>query len=299
MPVVGFLHSGGEHVPRDLERFHSGLREAGFVEGENVAIEFRFAHDQYQQLPVLAAELVRKRVAVIFTTGGAVAALAAKGATPRIPIVFVHGSDPVATGLVASLNRPGGNVTGVTFVTGELQGKSLELLREAVPGAGAMAALVNSCSATGENRRKDVEAAARALGIAIRVVNAAAADEFETAFSALAQQKVAGLLLVADPLFRVHHKAIVALATRHAIAMMAFGRDFVEAVALMSCGANLSNSYRQAGVYVGRILKGAKPADLPVLQPTTFELVINLRAAKALGLTVPPKLLALSDEVIE
>ena len=250
-------------------------------------------------MPALAADLVQKQVAVLFTTGGVAPVLAAKSATSTIPIVFAHGSDPVRTGLVASLNRPGGNVTGVSFVTGILQAKSLELLREIVPRTELVAVLVNPNSATGEARRKPVIEAGRALGLQLRIAEAGTTNEFDTAFSAIVRERAGALLVLADPMFRLHHGAIVALATRHSLPVMGFARDFVEAGALMSYGTDISDGFRQAGVYVGRILNGARPADLPVLLPTKLELVINLRTAKALGLTVPLSLQASADGVIE
>jgi putative ABC transport system substrate-binding protein len=299
MPLIGYLSSGSTSLPADLDRFRQGLNEAGYVEPHNVEIEFRSAGGQYDQLPSLAAELVHKRVAVIFTTGGVAPALAAKQATITIPIVFAHGSDPVKAGLVKSLNRPGGNVTGVTFITGILQAKSLELLREIVPRVAIVGVLVNPNTATGETRLNEVEAAARDFRIQLVVARAGSPDDFDAAFAAIAQAGAGGLLVVADPMFRFQHNMIVSLASRRSMPVMSFARDFVEAGALMSYGTNISDSFRSAGAYVGRILKGAKPDDLPVLQPTRFELLINLKTAKALGLDVPPTLLARADEVIE
>ena len=299
MPVIGYLSSGASTLPVDLRAFRQGLSEGGFVEGHNIAIEFRFARDQNDLLPTLATELVQKQVAAIFTTGGVAPALAAKAATTTIPIVFAHGSDPVRTGLVASINRPGGNVTGVTFVTGILQAKSLELLHEIVPRAQIVGVLVNPITATGENRLKDVEAAASALNIRLSVVGAGAPNEIDAAIAKIAQERAGALLVVADPMFRTHYKAIVEAASRHSLPLISFARDFVEAGALMSYGTNISDSFRQAGVYVGRILNGTKPTDLPVLQPTKLELLINLKTAQMLGLTVPLTLQAAADEVIE
>jgi putative ABC transport system substrate-binding protein len=291
VPAVGYLSAGPPSLPRDLDAFLQGLSQVGYVERHNVAIEFRFAEGQYDRLFSLAAELVSKQVAVIFTTGGVAPALAAKQVAGSIPIVFAHGSDPVKTGLVKSLNRPEANVTGVTFITGILPPKTLELLREVVPGVTVVGVLVNH-SATGETRLKEVEGAARALGIRLVAAGAATPAEFDAAFMTLAEERVGAVLVIADPMFRSHHEKIASLAIRYSMPVMSFARDFVVAGVLMSYGTDISDGFREAGLYVGRILKGAKPGDLPVLQPTKFELVINLKTAKALGLEVPPTLLS-------
>ena len=298
-PVVALLTTGSRPIPRDMDGFRQGLREAGYVEGRNVTIELYGTQGQLERLPELATELARRPVAVIVTMGGVAPAEAAKRATSSIPIVFVHGSDPVATGLVASLNRPEGNVTGVTFLTGVLQAKSLELLHQLVPTARVIDLLYNPNNATRESRITDVEEAARSLGLTQRIINVSAPDKFDDAFSTLVRRQCQALLVIADPMFRQQHSAISARAAKHAIPTMSFARDFAEAGVLMSYGGDFRDSYREAGNYVGRILNGTKPADLPVLQPTKFELVINLKTAKALGLTVPPSILALADEVIE
>lgn len=299
LPVVGYLHPLGGPLPRDLAKFREGLNSTGFFEQRNVVIEFRNANGRSEQLATLATEFARMPASVVFTSGGVAPVIAAKNATSTIPIVFVHGSDPVKTGLVQSLSRPGGHITGVTFVTGEIQQKALELLREALPRATNVAVLANPRSTTGERRRDDIERAARALGMELRMVNAATPDEFSAAFANLKQQAVQAVLVVADPIFRNRHKSIVALADRFSIPLMSFGREFAEAGAFMSYGADPAVSFREAGIYVGRILKGEKPADLPVLQPTKFELLINMKSARALGIEISPKLLALADEVIE
>jgi putative tryptophan/tyrosine transport system substrate-binding protein len=297
--TIGYLHPDAGSLARDVTAFRLGLREAGYVERENLAIEFRFARGQPHRLAEFAAELVQKQIDAIFVPGGVAPVLAAKEATSSIPIVFANGSDPVRTGLVSSLNRPEGNVTGVTFVTGILQAKSLELLREVVPAADPIGVLTNPNTGTRELRLNEVEAASGVLGVRLKVAGAGTPDALEAAFSRLVEEPVGALLVVADPMFRANHRTIASLAIQHSIPVMTFARDFVEAGALMSYGTDIANSFREAGVYVGRILKGASPNDLPVLQPTKFELVINLKTARALGLEVPPTLLARANEVIE
>ena len=297
-PVIGYLHPLGGPLPRDLSAFRQGLNSAGYAE-RDVAIEFRSAKGQSDRLVGLATELVEQRAAVIFTSGGIVTARAAQTATTTTPVVFVHGSDPVKAGLVQSLARPGGNVTGVTFVTGEIQAKAFELLREALPQGANVAALVNPRSATGEARPSDVIGAAKRFGMALHVVNAATPAEFASAFALIKKRGDEAVLVVADPMFRNGMETIIALADRFSIPLMGFGRDFAEAGALMSYGADPAVSFREAGMYVGRILKGERPADLPVLQPTKFELLINLRTAQARGIEVSPRLVALADQVIE
>jgi putative ABC transport system substrate-binding protein len=298
-PIIGYLHPFEGSLQSDLGRFAQGLNKMGFVEGSNITIDFRYAKGSQQDLPALAAELVRKPVSVIVTGGGVTPALAAKRATSSIPIVFVHGSDPVKTGLVGSLNRPGGNVTGVTFVTGVVQAKAFELLRDALPGPMHVAALVNPRTGTGEDRIKEVEQAARTLGIRLSIVKAGSPNELNDAFAQIVKQQARAVMLVADPLFRNRHVDIVALANQYSLPMMGFGRDFAEAGALMSYGADLGDSFREAGVYVGRILKGESPSNLPVLQPVKFELVLNMKTAKRFGFEFSSKLLALADDVIE
>jgi putative ABC transport system substrate-binding protein len=298
-PVIGYLHPFGGPIPRDLAGFRQGLNTMGHFEQDNVTIAFRYAQGRADRLIELATELSQQRSSVIFTSGGVAPARAAKAVTSTIPIVFVHGSDPVQAGLVQSLARPGGNVTGVTFVTGQIQAKAFELLREALPGATNIAALVNPRSATGEARHTDVVQAAGSFGIELSIVNAATPDEFGAAFVSIKKQGSQAVLVVADPIFRNRLDSIVALADQFSIPLMGFGREFAEAGALMSYGADPLISFRQAGIYVGRILKGEKPSDLPVLQPTRFELLINLKTAKARGVEISPRLIALADEVIE
>ena len=277
-----------------------GLSEMGFVEGRNVAFEYRWAEDQYDRLPALAAELVRRRVAVICAIGAVVAALAAKAATTTIPIVFGIGEDPVETGLVASLNHPGGNVTGNAIMNGQLTAKRLALLHALLPAATRFAVLVNPGNPrTFAAVTSDAQAAASAIGRQIEVFTAGTNDEIDAAFASLVQQRAEALVVGPGPLFLSRRGQIATLATRHALPTIHFAREFVEAAGLMSYGPSLANSNRQGGIYVGRILKGEKPADLPVMEPSKFEFVINLQTAKAIGIEVPPTLLAQADEVIE
>jgi putative ABC transport system substrate-binding protein len=300
MPVIGFLNSA-EPKPfaHLLAAFRQGLREVGFVEGRNVVIEQRWAENRYERLPELAADLVRRQVAVIVAGGGNISALAAKAATATIPIVFTAASDPVRAGLVASLNRPGGNVTGIAALTAEMDGKRLELLHELVPKLGVIGVLVNPNRADSEHQVQDVEAAARALGRRIVVLRAGTERGVEAVFATLTAQRIGAIAIGADPFFANHRATIVALAARHAIPAIYQFRDFVSAGGLVSYGASLPDSYRQAGIYAGRIINGAKPAELPVMQATKFELIINLTTAKALGIEIPPALLVRADEVIE
>ena len=298
VPVIGFLSGAGQPNQTILTAFSQGLNEVGFVEGRNVAFEVR-ATDRYVQLPEFAAELVRRQVNVICAFGTANSVQAAKAATTTIPIVFANGSDPVSLGLVASMSRPDGNVTGVTFFSGTLVAKRLELLRGLVPQAATIAFLVNSTNARNDIDKSNMQAAARSVGQQFTVLSASNAAELDAAFAAAAYQRVGAVLVNGDAFFTGKSQQLVALAARHAIPTSYPSRAATEAGGLMSYGDDRPDSYRKAGVYVGRILKGEKPADLPVLQPTKFELVINLKTAKSLGLTVPDKLIALADEVIE
>jgi putative ABC transport system substrate-binding protein len=298
MPVIGYLHSASpEPYTAMMAAFRQGLAETGHVEGQNVAIEYRWAEGQYDRLPTLAGELVRRSVAVLVAGGGDVSATAAKSATARLPIVFTVGGDPTAYRLVTSLSRPEGNATGVTFFTITLGPKRLELLRELVPKAATIAMLVHPGGANPD--ASEVREAARTLGQSVRMLNAASIESIDAAFRTLATEKAEALLIISNPLFTARRDQIVTLANHYRIPAVYSLREYAAAGGLMSYGASIKNAYRQTGVYAGRILKGAKPGDLPVLQPTKFELVINLRTAKALGLDVPDKLVALADEVIE
>ena len=299
MPVIGFLdiRSPDTTVEDRLRAFRQGLKDTGYVERENVAIEYRWAENQIDRLPDLVTELVRRQVAVIVTTSGPAAAFAAKAATTTIPIVFIVAEDPVRLGLVASLARPGGNLTGINLFTIELAAKRLELLRELVPGAARMAALVTAASA--ETTVRDVEAAKRALGLQIQVFNVSAIREIDAAFATFARERPDALFVPGDPFLSGRRVQLAQLAAFHRLPATYPLRDYAEAGGLMSYGPSITDAFRQIGVYAGRILKGAKPADLPVVQPNKFEFVINAGTARMLGLTVPPSLLATADEVIE
>jgi putative ABC transport system substrate-binding protein len=300
MPVIGFLNPTSPDASADrLRAFRQGLKDTGHVEGENVAIEYRWAENQIDRLPELAAELVRRRVAVIVTTGGGPAAFAAKAATTTIPIVFSISEDPVRSGLVASLARPGGNLTGINFFSAELAAKRLELLRELVPTATRVAVLINPAASAAKTTTRDVEAAARALGLQSQALNASTSGEINAAFATFVRERPDALFVGIDPFFNSRRVQMVQLAARHAVLATFPNRDYPEIGGLMSYGANIADSFRQKGAYAGRILKGAKPADLPVVQASKFELVINAETARMLGLTVPPTLLARADEVIE
>jgi ABC-type uncharacterized transport system substrate-binding protein len=298
MPVIGFLHPASPDAYAErLRAFRQGLKDAGFIDGENVAIEYRWADNQIDRLPALAAELVRRQVAVI-VAGTSSAAFAAKTATTTVPIVFSSPQDPVGLGLVASLARPDGNLTGINWFASELAAKRLELLRELVPGAAHVALLVQPANVR-LNTVRDVEAAARVMGLQIRVLNANTSREIDTAFATLASERPDALFVGDSSLFNARRVQLAHWATHHRVPATYPGRQYVEAGGLMSYGASLMDASRQMGVYTGRILKGAKPADLPVVQSTKFELVINHQTARMLGLTVPDKLLARADEVIE
>jgi putative ABC transport system substrate-binding protein len=299
MPVIGFLSSNAPatYAPA-VAAFRQGLSETGYVEGQNVAIEYRWAEGRYDRLPALTADLVGRNVDVI-AAGSATAIQAAKSATATIPIVFFGGGDPVRDGLVASLARPGGNLTGISVMASELMPKRLELLSELVPQSRLLALLVNPNGAGLEAMIRDVEEAARAKGVQLDILKATTESEIDGAFATFVQLHAGGLAVGPDAIFDNRREQLVALAARHAVPAIYFAREFVAAGGLVSYGASLTGTWRQVGIYAGKILKGAKPADLPVQQPTKFELVVNLKTAAALGLTVPPSILARADEVIE
>jgi len=301
MPVIGFLHPASpESYADQLRAFRQGLKEAGFVEGENVVIEYRWAEGQNDRLPALADELVRRRVAVIAAAGGPNSALAAKAATTTVPIVFVTGQDPVRLGLVTSLARPGGNLTGINFFTVELAAKRLELLRELLPGAMRIAVFVDPATAsTTESTLRDVEAAARVMRLQIQVLKVGTSREIEAAFTSFVGERPDAIFVGISAFFTARRVQLAQLAARHAVPAIYPDRLHAEVGGLISYGASLTDTYRQVGIYTGRILKGAKPADVPVVQSSKFELVINHPTARMLGLTVPPSLLARADEVIE
>jgi putative ABC transport system substrate-binding protein len=300
MPVMGFLGPTSPDVFADrLRGLHRGLKETGYVEGENLVIAYRWAEGQFDRLPALAAELVRRQVAVI-ATGATSAAFAAKAATTTIPALFVTPEDPVGLGLVASLARPGGNMTGVNLLSAEVVAKRLELLRELIPGAARVAVLINPADAkTSVSTLRDVEQAARTIGLQIQVVRARTVGEIDAAFAAFARERPDALFVSTDPFFTSRRVQLANLASRHAIPMTSGTREITDVGGLISYGANIPDAWRQVGAYAGRILKGAKPGDLPVVQATKLELVINAQAARILGLTVPASLLATADEVIE
>jgi ABC-type uncharacterized transport system substrate-binding protein len=300
LPVIGFMSARwADESAWLVAAFRRGLNESGFVDGQNVTIEYRWAEHQYERLPALAADLVRRKVAVIAAISGTPSVLAAKAATKTIPIVFGMGSDPVTFGVVTSLNRPTENVTGASFFSAALGAKRLELLHEMAPKATTTAVLVNPTNLVSESERIDVQAAAQAIGQQTSVLNASTEGQIDRAFAAIVQDRIGALLVTGDALLHDRRNQLVALAARHAVPAIYFSREFVEAGGLMSYGTNQPEAYRQAGVYAGRILKGEKPGNLPVVLPTKFELVINLKTAKALGLTVPRIMQMTADEVIE
>ncbi|MGZ3434602.1 MAG: ABC transporter substrate-binding protein [Isosphaeraceae bacterium] len=300
VPVVGFLSArSADDSVRAVTAFREGLAEVGYVENHNVAIEFRWAQGQFDRLPALATELARRPVAVLAAVGGTQSPRAAKAATTTIPIVFGIGEDPVKEGIVANLSRPEANVTGATFSTSLLGAKRLGLLRDLVPKAEVFALLVNQNSSQGQQQITDVQEAARGLALRLVVLNGGSDENIETAFAGLGQQKVGALLVGADPFFDPRRDRLVALAARHQVPAIYQFRDYALAGGLMSYGANITDLYRQVGVYVGRVLKGDKPADLPVMLPTKFELVIHLKTARALSIDISPNMLSLADEVIE
>ena len=299
-PVIGFLNSASAGPYRQLvDAFRRGLNETGFVEGRNVMIDYRWAEGQYDRLPGFAADLVRRNVALIVATGGPPAALAAKAAATTTPIVFITASDPVKLGLVASLNRPGGNATGAGLFAVAVEPKKLELLHAVVPQAEVIAVLANPGNPNAETITTGLQAAAGTLRLRLQVVNASTENDFGAAFATLLERRAGALVVAADPFFNARRSQLVALAARHAIPAIYEWREFAAAGGLMSYGTVISDAYRQVGVYAGLVLKGEKPANLPVMQPTKFEFVINLGTAKALGLEIPDKLLAIAAEVIE
>jgi putative ABC transport system substrate-binding protein len=299
MPVVGFLESQSPNGwERYVNAFRQGLKEAGFVEGQNVAIEYRWAEDHAERMPALAADLVRRQVAVLVATSSA-ASQAARAATTTIPIVFQTGTDPVRSGLVASLNRPGGNITGFSNITGGLVAKRLGLLHEMVPNVATIGVLIFTAGANYEANRGDLEGAGRAFGLRLAFLGVKDDDEIDAAFPRLVEQPAGALLLTDSTLFNNRREKLVALAARYRVPAMYTFPEFATAGGLMSYASSLADAYRQTGNYAGRILKGEKPTDLPVIQPTKFELVLNLKTAKSLNLAVPPSLLAIADEVIE
>ena len=301
MPGVGFLNSRSPgEAATDVAGFRQGLGEAGYFEGRNVTIEYRWAEGRYDRLPALAAELVSRQVAVIAAVGGLNSGEAAKAATATIPIVFISGTDPVREGLAASLNKPGGNATVVNPLLPAMEGKRLGFLRELIPSAALIAVLLNPASQDNFNRQiNDVQEAAHGVGQQLLILRASNEEEIEAAFATAAERRAGALLVAADPFMLSRRERIVALAAHYAIPAIYEGREYVTAGGLMSYGISLTSAYRQAGVYVGRIIKGEKPGDLPVLQPTKFDFVINLKTAKTLGLTIAPQLLVSADEVIE
>ena len=301
IPVVGFLNSGQAEAYTDrVASFHRGLKETGFTENQNVSIEYRWANGRLADLPALAADLVRLDVRVIAATGNIPSALAAKRATSTIPIVFISGTDPVKAGLVASLNKPGGNATGVNTTNNELGAKRLQILRDLVPGVTRVAALlVDSANPATEDELVELQKIASAVGLEVLVVRASTRAELEPAFAAIIRQKASALIVPANPFLSDERDQIIALAARNRVPTIYIDRSFVTAGGLLSYGPSLPDGYRQVGVYTGLILKGANPAEIPVVQPTKFELIVNLKTAKLLGLAVPPQLFALADDVIE
>jgi putative ABC transport system substrate-binding protein len=300
IPVIGFLHPASPDTFADrLRSFRQGLKEAGYIDGENVTIVYRWAENQLERLPALAADLARQRVAVIVTAGGSASIAAAKAATTTIPIVFAIGEDPVARGFVGSIARPGGNLTGINFFNNELTAKRLEILRELLPGAARVAVLVNPSYDTAETVTKDVDAAARAIALQIRILSASNSHEIDAAFASLVHERPDALFVAANPTFNNRRKQLVLQAMRYGLPAAYASREYAEAGGLLSYGTDFLDTFRQVGAYSGRILKGTNPADLPVVQSAKFELVINQTTAKILGLEVPATLLARADEVIE
>jgi putative ABC transport system substrate-binding protein len=300
MPLIGFIHSASpSYFAQFAGATRDGLKEAGYVEHQNVAIEYRWAEGHYDRLPALVNELIDRQVAVIFAAGGTDPAKAAMAATRKIPVIFISAADPVKTGLVASLNRPGGNVTGVSLLASAIDAKKLGLLRELVPKASAIGLLINPNYPAAKSQSDEVKEAAKSLGVKSIVLSANTEGGIDMAFASLIQQGAGALLVPTDPFFNSRREQFAALAARHSIPVIYPQREYVTGGGLISYGPHFADGYRQAGVYLGRALAGERPANLPVIQPTKFEMVINLKTAKALGLSVPPTLLALADEVIE
>lgn len=300
MPVIGYLNgASAAEFPHLLAGFQRGLRETGYAEGRNVTIEYRYADGRYDRLPALAADLVNREVSVIVATAGTPTIRAAKAATSKIPIVFVIGGDPVAFGIVASLSRPGGNITGVTLIASETVAKRLGLLLELIPANMVIAALSNANNPVSEPQLRELQTAARSLGRELFVLQASTENDLATAFATIEQKHIGGLIVAADPFFDDRRAQVVSLAAKYKVPACYVRNEFVKEGGLMSYGPDATDAFRQAGIYTGRILKGEKPADLPVMQPTKFALSINLSTAKSLGLTVPPALIARADEVIE
>ena len=301
MPIIGFVHAGAPsaYMTRMANAFSQGLKEVGYIEGRNVVIEDRWAEGHNDRLPAVMAELVSRKVAAILAAGGPAPGLAAMAATATIPIVFIAASDPVAMGLVPSLNRPGGNVTGVSMVSSTIEAKRLEILHELAPKASAIAAIINPNYPGAKAQTQELQGAAAHLGVKLILLNASSLSDVEPAFNSLVQQGAGALLVVQDPVFVNFQEKFVTLAAQHAIPVIYSQRDYAVAGGLVSYGPDFADGYRQCGVYVGKILKGEKPADLPVVQPTKFELVVNLKTAKALGIAVPQTLQVAADEVIE
>src|SRR5262245_55998295 len=300
VPVIGFIYPGSPDAQSHRMRaFRECLKDTGYLEGENVSIEYRWGENQTDRVPALVTELIRRQVAVIVATGGSVPALAAKAGTTTIPIVFTVPEDPVRLGLVANLGRPGGNATGINFFSNELITKRMELLRELVPAARHVAVLVDPADANAETLLRDVETAARAMGLQIQILNVSTSRDIDATFATFARERPDAVFVGGGPLFVSRRVQLVLLAARHAVPASYGSREYAEIGGLMSYGTSLTDAYRQVGSYAGRILKGTKPADLPVMQATKFELVINHAAARVLGFTVPPMLLSTADEVIE
>jgi putative ABC transport system substrate-binding protein len=300
MPAIGFLGApSAAPYARYVAAVHQGLKEVGYIEHQNVAMEYRWADSQYDRLPALAADLVSRRVAVIVPIGGAPATVAAKAATSTIPIVFNLGADPVGLGLVTNLSRPGGNITGIAMMTLEVETKRLELLHELAPASSSLAILLNPSNAQAQTQEREAQRAARVIGRQVLVLKAGTEHEIEGAFAALVRERAGALLVGGDTFFTSQAVLFVVLTARHAIPTIYPWRSYVDAGGLMSYGASLLDAYRQTGVYTGRVLKGEKPGDLPIAQPTKFELIINLKTARAIGIAIPPTLLARADEVIE